>query len=340
MSLLEIEDLSLTIGRNADPPERRPDDRGRRSDGAGRRIRLRQVDDGAFRHAAAAGGVPRVGPDRLQRHRNPRRLGAADVRAARRRHRHGLPGADDGAQPVEDDRRAGRRGHSLAHRREPCRRRGAGAQNARPGRTAGRKIPALPLSARAIGRPAPARRHRHRLRAQSPSCSSPTNRRRRSTSCCRRRSWNCCAISSTRTAWDCCSSRTISPWSPRCPTASRSCATARSWNQARRRRRCRRNFIPTQGNWRRRPCTCRPASLSPPPCGEVAPRARVGVTSEPPHHPGQQTGRPSPQAGGHAPHRPKHHEGLSGPANLAVPKAASRSAQSTTSPSRLAKAIR
>ncbi len=39
------------------------------------------------------------------------------MRAARRRHRHGLPGADDGAEPGQDHRRAGRRGHPLAHRR-------------------------------------------------------------------------------------------------------------------------------------------------------------------------------------------------------------------------------
>ena len=55
MSLLEIENLSLDDRRHADPEGRRPRDRGRRGDGAGRRIRLRQVDDGALRHAAAAG---------------------------------------------------------------------------------------------------------------------------------------------------------------------------------------------------------------------------------------------------------------------------------------------
>ena len=54
-----------------------------------------------------------------------RRPRSAMCAAARRRHRHGLPGADDGAQPGQDHRRAGRRRHPLAHRRQPRRRRGA-----------------------------------------------------------------------------------------------------------------------------------------------------------------------------------------------------------------------
>ena len=52
-------------------------------------------------------------------------------------------------------------------RREPSRRRGAGAKDARPGRAAGRKISPLALSARTVGRPAPARGDRDRLRAQA-----------------------------------------------------------------------------------------------------------------------------------------------------------------------------
>ena len=55
VSLLEIEKLSVAIGDTPILERRRPVDRGRRGDGAGRRIRLRQVDDGADRHAAAAG---------------------------------------------------------------------------------------------------------------------------------------------------------------------------------------------------------------------------------------------------------------------------------------------
>ncbi len=54
MSLLEIENLSLAIGDTPILNGIDLADRARRGDGAGRRIRLRQVDDGADRHAAAA----------------------------------------------------------------------------------------------------------------------------------------------------------------------------------------------------------------------------------------------------------------------------------------------
>ena len=87
--------------------------------------------------------------------------------AARRRYRHGVPGADDGTQPGQDDRRTGGRRHTLAHRRQPGRRRGLGAPDPRPGRPAGGAVSAVALSAPAFRRPAPARGDRDRLRAEA-----------------------------------------------------------------------------------------------------------------------------------------------------------------------------
>ncbi len=76
---------------------------------------LGQVDDGALGHASAARARPRRRPHHLRRTRSARRQRGRDEPAARRRHRNGVPGADDGARSAQDHRRAGRRRDRLAH---------------------------------------------------------------------------------------------------------------------------------------------------------------------------------------------------------------------------------
>ena len=174
--------------RPADPEGCRPARRGRRSARHRRRVGLRQEHDRERDHAAASRRR------RMVRRREPRRRTAGreeregDVRHSRPRHRHGLPGADDGAQPGPDDRRPGRRDDPHPHRQE--RRRGARdrPRDAEPRRSAGRPLSARPLSARPFRRPEAARRHRHGDRPEAEAARSPTSRRPPSTSRRRRRS--------------------------------------------------------------------------------------------------------------------------------------------------------
>ena len=145
--------------RRADPA-RRGALRARRRRGArgDRRERVGQVDDRARGHGAAAararrrrGAVLLDGEDLLRRSRG------GDVRGARARHRHGLPGADDGAEPAADHRRPGGRDGAGARRREP----GGGARGRaaetleRVGLPAAR-FPLARYPARAVGRAAAA----------------------------------------------------------------------------------------------------------------------------------------------------------------------------------------
>ena len=127
MSLLEIENLSLDIG---DTPILRGVDLALE---AGEVLGL--VGESGSGKSMTALSIMRLLPPGARAQRAAIRFDGSDllrpsedahVRAARRRHRHGVPGADDGAQPAQDHRRAGRRRHPLAHRRQPRRRRGRG----------------------------------------------------------------------------------------------------------------------------------------------------------------------------------------------------------------------
>ena len=97
----------------------------------------------------------------------------------------------------------------LADRRDdPRARAGTEAPGARPGHRAARarRDPAPGpargrLPAPVLRRDAAARDDRDGARAQSAHCSSPTSRRRRSTSRCRRRSSGCCGACSRSSAW-------------------------------------------------------------------------------------------------------------------------------------------
>ena len=112
MPLLEVNDLRVSCTR-ARPgrgvARRRLHARARRDAGPGRRDRLRQVDDGAGadgpaarRRARSAAASASTGSELVGL------TDARDVRAARRPHRHDLPGADDGAEPAAHDRRPDR----------------------------------------------------------------------------------------------------------------------------------------------------------------------------------------------------------------------------------------
>ena len=139
----------------------------------------------------------------------PRRQGPArataearDVRGPRPRHRHDLPGADDGAQPAADHRRRRwpRPCGSTARRAGRRRARSPRATLERVGLPAAR-FPLDALPARALRRPAPARRHRHgdRAQAEAPDRRRADHRaRRHHPGADPRRS---CAGWSTRTAW-------------------------------------------------------------------------------------------------------------------------------------------
>ncbi len=131
------------------------------------RIRLGQVGDGGRDHGAAAQrpahGRARLdpprgrGPDPGHERPAPRAAWGADG--------HGLPGADDRAQPDDELRAADRRGPARAH---PAGRGGAPAKSAgRHGRgPAARARSTLPrLPAPDLRRPAPAGHDRHGARA-------------------------------------------------------------------------------------------------------------------------------------------------------------------------------
>ena len=204
MSLLEIENLSLDDRRHADPEGHRPDHRARRGDGAGRRIRLRQVDDGADRHAASAAAARATGRVAFN---------GIDILAATEDQMCALRGDDIGmvfqepmtalnpVKTIGEQVAEGIRWHTRASRADA---EDAGAQNARPRRPAGGEISAVALSARTVGRPAPARRHRHRLRAEAEAAD-----RRRADDGARRRAAGAdprpaARSRRTRTAWGCC----------------------------------------------------------------------------------------------------------------------------------------
>ena len=86
--------------------------------GAGRRIRLGQDGDGAGDRApvaAPAASYP-SGESPLPRRGRAEDVGRRAARHARRRRDHGVPGADDLAQPAAYDRAADRRDHRAASR--------------------------------------------------------------------------------------------------------------------------------------------------------------------------------------------------------------------------------
>ena len=135
--------------------------RRRRAAGAGRRVGLGQVDDGAGA-AAPRRARPRQHP--------PRRRGRAGRARARDPHAAparlaDLPGPLPGAEPAPARARRGRRGAGDPGRRR--RSRGPGHARAGGGRAdAARDLPRA-APARALGRPAPARGDRGRPRARA-----------------------------------------------------------------------------------------------------------------------------------------------------------------------------
>ena len=93
---------------DADPQRHRPQRRCGRGPRRHRRVRLGQVDDRALDHAASAARRRR----RRARSRSTAPSSSAGPRREMVRHprqgrRHGVPGADDRAQPGEDHRRPG-----------------------------------------------------------------------------------------------------------------------------------------------------------------------------------------------------------------------------------------
>ena len=89
----------------------------------GRRIRQRQVDDGALDHAARpAARADRGGPDRVPRPRPAHAVRARDAARARRRNRPGLPGADDGAESGLHHRQPDRGNAPRPRTRDPAER--------------------------------------------------------------------------------------------------------------------------------------------------------------------------------------------------------------------------
>ena len=84
-----------------------------------------------------------------------------------------------------------------------------------------RLAPLDALSAPALRRPAPARDDRDGARVRAAAPRSPTSRRPRSTSPCRRRSSISSTACSASSAWPCCSSPTISASWPSSATGSR-----------------------------------------------------------------------------------------------------------------------
>ena len=100
-----------------------------------RRVRLRQIDDRAVDHAAPAGtdGADRRRRGAARRARAHRPARARDAAAARRRHRHDLPGADDLAQSGPVHRPPAHRGDPHASPSRPRRGEGGGGRGAEGG---------------------------------------------------------------------------------------------------------------------------------------------------------------------------------------------------------------
>ena len=107
----------------------------------------------------------RLEPQRRPRPvRGPRPPGAArggDAPHPRRRHRDGVPGADDEPEPGADHRLPGVRKPDAAPWHDARRRRGRGGAAARPRPHPGGALAPAGLPAPLLGRHAPARRHRH-----------------------------------------------------------------------------------------------------------------------------------------------------------------------------------
>ena len=165
---------------------------------------------------AAASGRP----DPVQGARPRAAARAGDAGRARRRHHHGVPGADDLAQPAPHDRAADRRGARAAP--WPHRQGGPPADPGTPGprRHARRGAPHGRLPARTLRRPAPAGDDRHGARQRA----GPAGGRRADHGARRHgpgadpgaagRS------AEARSAWRCCSSPTTSASSSGSPTGS------------------------------------------------------------------------------------------------------------------------
>ena len=171
------------------------------------RVGLGQVGALAFDHGPAAratssahGSIKFEGREigDADNRRDAQLLGHADV--------DGVPGPDDLAQPGHEDRQADHRVAALPPRREP-RLRATTPRSAllAVGRDPRGRTPARGVPAPAVGRHAPACDDRDRARRAVRSCCSPTSRRPRSTSPCRRRSSTCSRRSSASGSWRWCS---------------------------------------------------------------------------------------------------------------------------------------
>ncbi len=187
--IVEVEDLAVAFPRTDGGVALVLDgvtlaSRGRRGDGARRRVGVRQEPDRARDRAAAAAGRPgRPGIGAARGGGRPGGDGGAPVRAAGRARGARLSGALAGAQPGALRRLAGDRGGEAPPRRARRRRRGARPPSAGGGRP--RRSP--------TGWRAPTRTSSRAARGSASSwprrwppvrgCSSPTSRPRRSTPC-------------------------------------------------------------------------------------------------------------------------------------------------------------
>ena len=141
-----------------------------------RRVRVGEVGVGPLGPEAPAlsGGASPLGQHSLQGPRPDARLRERDAAGAGRRHHHGVPGADELAQPAAHDRAAGRRDREAAPQAVGAGGARAHARDARPRRPARCGAPPRRLSAPALGRAAPARHDRDGARERA----RPVHRRR------------------------------------------------------------------------------------------------------------------------------------------------------------------
>ncbi len=109
----------------------------------GRRIGMRQVHDGARAHGPRARARARLGLAALRRARAHRPGRDAMASAARRPHRHGVPGADDLAEPGDAGRPPDRRsdGAASGHRLERGRAQGGRRSSRRSASRRPRRAP-------------------------------------------------------------------------------------------------------------------------------------------------------------------------------------------------------